>query len=356
MDYFSDRVTNLWDYVTGPEFWTTIFQGIVEIIVIIVVAVLVIRIGSKLVDHLFEGRRQGPLRISERREKTLEKLITNTLKYTVYFTAFIMILDGVFKFEVGALLAGAGVAGLAIGFGAQSLVKDVISGFFIIFEDQFSVGDYIIASGVEGTVEEIGLRTSKIQSWTGELNVVPNGNITQVTNYSIYNGLAVIDINVPYESDVTVAEEIIEDVIQGLPDKYEEIVNTPIIHGVQTLDVSHYVIRVIADTLPVYQWAGARIIRKEVKERLYNEGIQIPAPRLVMYTRNQQPTSMEAEHDKSKQADLPYEHDSLKQTAASKSENQSEDDSDSQLSGKKTESGRWKPDRRDIGTDGDGAE
>src|SRR5699024_12493934 len=100
-------------------------------------------------------------------------------------------LDNVLGFNVGALLAGAGVAGLAIGFGAQNLVRDIISGFFIIFEDQFSVDDYVLVSGVEGTVEEIGLRTTKILSWTGEMNVLPNGDITQGTNYSVNNGLSV---------------------------------------------------------------------------------------------------------------------------------------------------------------------
>src|SRR5699024_10540910 len=104
-------------------------------------------------------------------------------------------------------------AGVAIGFGVQSLVRDVISGFFIVFEDQFSVGDYVIASGVEGEVEEIGLRTTKIKSCTGEQNVIPNGNITQVVNYSIHNCLAIVDINILYENDVTTAENIIEDVI-----------------------------------------------------------------------------------------------------------------------------------------------
>src|SRR5699024_7569915 len=118
-------------------------------------------------------------------------------------------------------------------------------------------------------------------------NVIPNGNITQVTNYSVSNGLAVVDINIPYEADIVHAENVIEQIISDLPDKYEEIITTPVIHGVQSLDTSHFVIRVIADTLPVYQWFGARAIRKEVKERLYNEGIDIPSPRLVMYTRNE---------------------------------------------------------------------
>src|SRR5699024_712864 len=140
----------------------------------------------------------------------------------------------------------------------QNLVRDIISGFFIIFEDQFSVGDYVVVSDAEGTVEEIGLRTTKIKSWTGEQNVIPNGNITQVVNYSIHNGLAVVDINVPYENDISTAEKIIEDVIFELPKKHKEFVGTPVIHGIQTLELSHFVIRVIAEMLPVYQWFGAR--------------------------------------------------------------------------------------------------
>src|SRR5699024_2689857 len=105
--------------------------------------------------------------------------------------------------------------------------------------------------------EEIGIRTTKIMSWTGEQHVIPNGNVTQVTNYSAHNGLAVVDINVPYESEIPEAERIINDVLQDLSDKYEEIIETPTIHGIQALETSHYVIRVIAVTLPVCHWAGA---------------------------------------------------------------------------------------------------
>src|SRR5690625_3374841 len=208
------------------------------------------------------------------------------LSYIVYFTAFIMILSTL-GIEVMPLLAGAGVAGLAIGFGAQNLVRDVISGFFIIFEDQFSVGDYVLVSGVEGTVEEIGLRTTKILSWTGEMNILPNGDITHVTNYSMTNGLSVVDVNIPYESDIEAAEEIIEEIAKTLPDKYDEILSVPEILGVQSLELSHFVIRVVAETEPSLQWFGERMIRKEMKEGLFKQGIEIPSPRLVMYSRDE---------------------------------------------------------------------
>jgi len=297
LNLLSNQWAKIWDYITGPELWVMLGKGFFRIVLIWILATLVIRVGRKVTEQLFQNKQRGPIRITARREATLKKLIQNMLSYVIYFIAFIMTLETV-GIEIGPLLAGAGVAGLAIGFGAQNLVRDIISGFFIIFEDQFSVGDYVTISGVEGTVEEIGLRTTKVQSWTGEQNVIPNGNVTQVTNYSIHNGLAVVDINIPYENDIGVAEKIIEDVAGDLPGKYEEIIEVPEIYGVQTLELSHFVIRVVAETEPVYQWAGARNIRKEVKERLYKEGIDIPSPRLVMYSRNEQPTSLEPERER----------------------------------------------------------
>lgn len=278
--------------MTGPELWESVIHGSLRILLIIILAGVIIRIGKNIIERMFRGRKKNPLRISARREETVKRLIQNALTYVVYFTALVMIL-GVFSIEIGPLLAGAGIAGLAIGFGAQSLVKDIITGFFIIFEDQFSVGDYVIASGVEGTVEEIGLRTTKIQAYTGELNIIPNGNIEQVINYSIYNGLAIVDINIPYENDYNEAEKVIERVCRELPNKYEEIIDTPEIIGVQTLELSHYVIRIIAESPPVYQWAAARMIRKEMKDQLYTAGIEIPSPRLVMYSRNEEPNGLE---------------------------------------------------------------
>ena len=286
MNIIEKQLDRLWEYFSNPDLWLAILGGAVRIILIILISWLVVRIVRKIVDKLFVQRRHGPIQIPKRREDTLKKLIKSVVAYVVYFMAIVMVLQ-VFNFEIGPLLAGAGVAGLAIGFGAQNLVRDIISGFFIIFEDQFSVGDYVLAAGIEGTVEEIGLRTSKIVSWTGELNIVPNGNIDQVINYSARNGLAVVDVNVPYESDIAQVEQVIHEVAETLPDKYEYIISVPEIIGVQDLDVSHFVVRVIAETEPVFQWAGARNIRKEIQDKLYKSGIKIPSPRIVTYSEEQ---------------------------------------------------------------------
>ena len=207
-----DLIGKIWEkihgYLVDGERWATIGEGFVKIILIFIIATAFIRIGKVAIRKVFLFREKSPLRISERRENTLSKLLENTLTYLVYFIATIMILE-VVGFDVGALLAGAGIIGLAVGFGAQSLVKDIISGFFIIFEDQFSVGDYVRISTFEGTVVEIGLRTSKIKSWTGEVHILPNGNITEVTNFSLNNSIAVVDISISLENDIPEAERVI---------------------------------------------------------------------------------------------------------------------------------------------------
>ena len=177
--------------------------------------------------------------------------------------------------NISGLLASAGVLGLAVGFGAQSLVKDIISGFFIIFEDQFSVGDYVEIGATMGTVEEIGLRTTKISAYGGEIHIIPNGNITQVINYSINNSLAIIDIRIGYEVDINRAEILLEEFLTTLPIGYGGLIARPTLIGVQDLAVSEIVFRVTAETEPVMQWAFARKFRKDLKVFLDKHGIEI---------------------------------------------------------------------------------
>ena len=140
-------------------------------------------------------KRRIGLKFNPRRTTTIMRLMGNIVNYAISFIMIMMIL-AVFHVPFGPMLAGAGVVGLAIGFGAQSLVKDIITGFFIIFEDQFAVGDVIQTGRFKGTVEEIGLRVTRVKSWTGEIHIIPNGSILEVTNYSINNSIAVIDISV----------------------------------------------------------------------------------------------------------------------------------------------------------------
>ncbi|NRD77409.1 mechanosensitive ion channel family protein [Bacillus sp. BRMEA1] len=271
------------DKLKSEETWLSFGGGLLKIIFILIIAKVLIKIGELAIQNIFKIRNLSPLaKTSGRREETLAKLLDNILSYVVYFIAFMMILS-VMGINVQALIAGAGIVGLAVGFGAQNLVKDIISGFFIIFEDQFSVGDHIRVGQFEGNVEAIGLRTTKIKSWTGELHILPNGSITQVTNFSLNNSIAVVDIAISYGEDIERAEKVIEDSLKNMPEQYEELIKEPELLGIQTMGPTEVVLRIVAETLPMKQSGIARALRKDIKLLLDEQGIKVPPPRLVMY-------------------------------------------------------------------------
>lgn len=269
----------------NQETWVDLGLLAVKLAVIVVVAMIVVAIGKMIIRRMFTLKLKTRLRPSERREKTLLKLLENTLTYVVYFSAILAILSEFMN--ISGLLASAGVLGLAVGFGAQSLVKDIISGFFIIFEDQFSIGDYVEIGTTMGTVEEIGLRTTKISAYGGEIHILPNGNISQVINYSINNSLAIIDIRIGYEVDINRAETLLEEFLTTLPIGYGGLIAKPTLVGVQDLAVSEIIFRVTAETEPVMQWAFARKFRKDLKVFLDKQGIEIPYPKIMTYQRKE---------------------------------------------------------------------
>ncbi|TWG32177.1 small conductance mechanosensitive channel [Geobacillus sp. C56-T2] len=277
-------VDELLAFLTDETLWLEIGKGALKIVLIFLVCAVAVKVLKVAVHNMFRVREKAPIRISERREATLVRLLDNVITYVLYFIALLMILD-TFGVPVKGLLAGAGVVGLAVGFGAQSLVKDVITGFFIIFEDQFAVGDYVRIGNFEGYVEEIGLRVTKIKSWTGEVHILPNGSIIEVTNFSLHNSLAVVDVSIAYEEDIEEAEQAIRELLPQLPAKYEDMVAPPELLGVQNLASSEVILRITCETKPMRHLAVARAIRKEVKMLLDERGIEIPYPRLVLHRR-----------------------------------------------------------------------
>lgn len=275
----------IWDYFSSEQFWDFVIVASIKITAILVVSYLVVFIGKRIIARFFKLRMKAPLNYSERRQKTLLKLSQSVLSYIVYFAAIIGILSSL-NINVAGLLAGAGIAGLAIGFGAQNLVKDVITGFFIIFEDQFGVGDYVrinTASSAEGTVTEIGLRTTKIIGTTGEVYIIPNGQITEVVNYSLNNSIAIIDMQVGIEADVEKMEKLITEYLKTLPSKYEELVDVPKFVGVQNVAGAEMTIRITAETKPQQHYGIARIIRRDVKKILEKNGIPMAYPKMMIY-------------------------------------------------------------------------
>jgi small conductance mechanosensitive channel len=274
--------------------WMNIGETTLKVFIVVALTSVVVKIGKATLHNIFKIRSRAPLQLSERREKTLLRLLENVLTYVVYFISLVTILS-LLSIDVKGLLAGAGIIGLAVGFGAQSLVKDIISGFFIIFEDQFSVGDYVGIGTFLGTVEQIGLRTTKILSWTGEVHIIPNGHITEVTNYSMHNSVGVVDIHIPYEEDIKKAESVIQEMLLPYAEEYEEITKAPELLGVNELGTSYITLRVVVETLPMSHWNIARKLRKSIKMALDANGIKAPYPKLVMYSRNGE---MKMEEDK----------------------------------------------------------
>ncbi|RIX47061.1 mechanosensitive ion channel family protein [Paenibacillus nanensis] len=268
-------------FKTG-DLWNEIGFTLLRIMIILVICRLIMWVLHKTIDRIVLERANKHSANQARRMTTVGKLLKNVITYMIYFISFMLILSE-FGIDLGPLLAGAGVVGIAIGFGAQSLVKDILTGFFIILEDQFAVGDVIQIGQFKGTVEVIGLRTTKILSWTGEVHIVPNGMINEVTNFSVNNSLAVVDVMVAYEADVEKAMGIITHTMKEL--QHDDLVKEPEVLGVQLMSATAVTIRVIAECRPNTHHAIARLMNKEMKEAFDRNGIEIPYPRMVTYQR-----------------------------------------------------------------------
>lgn len=278
------------------QLWESIFLGLKNIIngielraagskaalilVILLTAKTGVSVAYVLIDRLFQVRViPGKVHFDERRSSTLKAILKSIIRYLVYFIAIITILDEL-DVPITAVLSAAGILGLAVGFGAQNLVRDVITGFFIIFEDQFSVGDYIETEGIGGIVEEIGLRITKLRDWGGQLHIIPNGKITTVTNHSRGNMRALVEVEVAYEEDVNKALSVLTQIAAEMAADFPGIIREgPTVLGVRALGESGVLIRIVAKTVPMEQWGIEMELRRRIKETFDREGIEIPYPR-----------------------------------------------------------------------------
>jgi small conductance mechanosensitive channel len=178
-------------------------------------------------------------------------------------------------FDIGPILASAGIAGLAIGFGAQSLVKDVISGFFILLEDQYGVGDVIKIEDFSGVVERMTLRVTVLRNLEGQVHVIPNGNIHTVTVLTKEWARAVVDVVVPHKEDLGQVFQVMQGVASRLAkDMPEQVLDQPAILGVEKLDDTGVTIRAIVKTPPLKQFDLMREWRRQIKEEFDRVGIQ----------------------------------------------------------------------------------
>jgi small-conductance mechanosensitive channel len=247
--------------------WMNILFSGLRLLLIFILTRIIIKVVYKVIDRSLDRKTGGRLLSNTRRFTTVGELLKNVVTVICNFVMIMLILSE-FHFDLAPLLAGAGVLGLAIGFGAQSLVKDVITGFFIILEDQFAVGDVIQTGTYKGTVELIGLRTTRLLSTTGEVYIVPNGSITNVTNYSLANALAVVDVPVKMERSLESTLGLIGEALKGIEERNSNVLAYPNILGIQSMSTSEYVIRVAANCLPNARDVAERQIQNDIKHAL----------------------------------------------------------------------------------------
>ncbi len=257
-----------------------------KILLVFIAYAILSPLGKRLISSVMT-KTSKKQRLSEARAKTLEKLLKNIYGYVLIFILVITIL-AIFNIPVTPLLAGAGVIGLAVGFGAQGLVSDVVTGFFILLEKQIDVDDYVTMSGLSGIVEEVGLRTTQIRGFDGTLHYIPNRNISNVSNHSRGNMQALVDIGISYNENIDEALHVLQNVCNQFADRDDRVKEGPDVVGVQSFGSSDVVIRIIAQTENMEQWAVERELRKEIKQGLQNAGMEIPYPHQVYISKTEQ--------------------------------------------------------------------
>lgn len=270
------------------QFWTSFDLGrfsqflptLGRLVIILVLSKATITIGQRVVSGLFVPYYRR-LAGKSNKLKTMEVLAKSLLRYLVYFIGAIAILSEL-GIRTESLLASAGIVGLAVSFGAQSLVRDVLTGMFIIIEDQFSVGDYIETAGLSGYVDEIGLRVTKLRDFSGVIHTLPNGEIGKVTNHSRDNRTALVEVGVAYDEDVARVQAILERALAQVGRELSaQITEGPTVVGITELGPSGMVFRLWAKALPMEHWAIERAMRKAVSIAFQNEGISLYYPHIV---------------------------------------------------------------------------
>lgn len=269
--------------------WRELLADAVRIAMIVVLALLayrVVRLATGRLQRDIDEEDPFDKRRREQRLRTVASLLNSIAAAVIVGLALLMILSTFI--EIGPLLATAGVAGLAISFGAQSLVKDLLTGIFLMAEEQFGIGDVVSIKdkGVTGLVERISLRTTVLRDVEGTVHVIPNGEITMVSNLTKGWSKAVLDIGVAYREDVDRVLDVLREECDALwqDEEWSEIIlEEPEVPGVQALADSSVVLRVIFKTLPLKQWDVAREYRRRIKRRFDDEGIEIPFPHRTIY-------------------------------------------------------------------------
>lgn len=296
-DWVYDSTGNRW--LAESSDWLLAKPTTIVVILVLAVAVRLVlhRLIRRLAHRAAEGTVPGVLAkgkghrlleasplLSERRKQradTMSSVLRSVTTGVIMSVAFLMVLD-VVGLPIGPLLASAGIVGVAVGFGAQTLVKDFLSGIFLILEDQFGVGDLVdTGMGTVGTVEAVGLRVTRLRDGTGVVWYVRNGEILQVGNHSQGWSTGIVDVAVAYTEDVPRVQQVIAGVAEEMAADEawsDRLLEVPTVAGVESVTGTSVTIRVIAKCAPNEHWGVQRELRERIKEAFDREGVRVPPP------------------------------------------------------------------------------
>jgi moderate conductance mechanosensitive channel len=270
-----NHLNHLIDHFTNFD-WTGLFIKaatiVLQVVVLYIIYLIIRSLGTKIIHTIFV-RYQERQHVSAGRAKTLEHLVKNTFSYVLIFFFFVTVLQSI-GIGVTSILAGAGIIGLAVGFGAQGLVSDVVTGFFLLLEKQVDVDDYVTVGNFNGIVEQVGLRTTQLRDFDGTLHFIPNRQITSLSNHSRGNMRALVDFPIDYKDDLDQAIQSIQNACKTIANEDDTIVDGPHVLGIETIDNSKVVLRIIARTLNGEQWHVERRLKKVIKEALAHSEIE----------------------------------------------------------------------------------
>lgn len=287
-------IENFTSYVTDPEFARSLLNWFLSsglrILLIIVVTFVILKIIYRLINGL-ESRIAARSGAFDSALETGRRLttITSLLKHLVFIILFgiaAMIVLREIGVDIAPIIAGAGIMGLAVSFGAQNLVRDIISGFFMIMEDQVRVGDVAVVNGTGGTVEELNFRTIVIRDLEGTVHVFPNGAVTELSNKSKGWSRYVIDMGVAYKENVDHVMEVMKQLGKELSEDkdFGPLILEPLeVLGVDNFGSSEVVIKCMVKTRPLKQWEVGRELRRRIKNKFDELGIEIPFPHMSVY-------------------------------------------------------------------------
>ena len=277
MSNLSEAISNLllsrWD-INGDILRIVIIG--VTIILWVIMGFIVVRASNFIIQKALRVTKNDP------RSLTVSKLIKSIIRFVVWFIVILLVL-GELGVDITPFIATAGVLGLAIGFGTQELVKDFISGFFIIFERTFNVNDVVEIAGFKGSVVSLGIRSTVVRNWRGEVKTISNGSIGSVINFSRNDSIGIVDFGVAYDTDLEKLVSLMDLFLDTVCEKYELVKEKPTFQGVTELANSSINLRIIFKTEPMQYFAIERALRKDVVTFLTDNDIEIPFPQVVVH-------------------------------------------------------------------------